>query len=105
MYLSCVAYIRLVVTQKSFVKCWRVMFAGRLLRDFPYGAVYVGVDSVLGDFFGRLFTDFDEFVANAPSFSSQANASSPSAAIRGVPEGAARGSPLVSLTCGHCKTG
>ena len=41
----------------------------------------------------------------APSSSSQANASSPLAAIRGVPEGPARGSPLVSPTCGHCKTG
>jgi uncharacterized protein len=67
MYLSFVVCIRLVVTQKSFAKCWRVMFAGRV-DGFPYGAVYVGLDSVLGDFFGRLFTDFDEFVANGSEF-------------------------------------
>jgi ketosteroid isomerase-like protein len=35
---------------------------------FPYGAVYEGLDSVLRDFFGRLFTDFDEFVADASEF-------------------------------------
>jgi ketosteroid isomerase-like protein len=28
----------------------------------------VGLDSVLRDFFGRLFTDFDEFVANGSEF-------------------------------------
>ena len=28
----------------------------------------MGVDSVLRDFFGRLFTDFDEFVANGSEF-------------------------------------
>ena len=68
MYLSFVVCIRLVVTQKSFAKCWRAMFAGRLLTVFPYGAVYVGLDSVLRDFFGRLFTDFDEFAANGSEF-------------------------------------
>src|SRR5262245_36950074 len=76
-----------------------------VVDGFPYGGVYVGLDSVLGDFFGRLLTDFDEFVADGSEFSSPANASSPSAAIRGAPGGAATGSPLVSLTCGRCKAG
>jgi ketosteroid isomerase-like protein len=35
---------------------------------FPYGGVYVGLDSVLRDFFGRLFMDFDEFVASGSEF-------------------------------------
>jgi uncharacterized protein len=35
---------------------------------FPYGAVYAGLDNVLRDFFGRLFTEFDEFVANGSEF-------------------------------------
>ena len=35
---------------------------------FPYGGVYKNRDSVLHDFFGRLFTDFDEFVANGSEF-------------------------------------
>src|SRR5262249_8923657 len=39
-----------------------------VVDGFPYGAVYVGLDSVLGDFFGRLFTDFGEFVANGSEF-------------------------------------
>ena len=39
-----------------------------VVDGFPYGAVYVGLDSVLRDFFGRLFTDFDEFVANGSEF-------------------------------------
>ena len=39
-----------------------------VVEGFPYGAVYVGLDDVLRDFFGRLFTDFDEFVANGSEF-------------------------------------
>src|SRR5262245_34247701 len=39
-----------------------------VVDGFPYGAVYEGLDSVLHDFFGRLFTDFDEFVANGSEF-------------------------------------
>jgi ketosteroid isomerase-like protein len=39
-----------------------------VVDGFPHGAVYVGLDSVLRDFFGRLFTDFDEFVANGSEF-------------------------------------
>lgn len=39
-----------------------------VVDGFPYGAVYVGLESVLRDFFGRLFTDFDEFVANGSEF-------------------------------------
>ena len=39
-----------------------------VVDGFPYGAVYVGVDTVLRDFFGRLFIDFDEFVANGSEF-------------------------------------
>jgi ketosteroid isomerase-like protein len=39
-----------------------------VVEGFPYGGVYVGLDSVLGDFFGRLFTEFDEFVANGSEF-------------------------------------
>ena len=39
-----------------------------VVEGFPYGGIYVGLDSVLRDFFGRLFTDFDEFVANGSEF-------------------------------------
>jgi uncharacterized protein len=39
-----------------------------VVEGFPHGAVYVGLDNVLRDFFGRLFTDFDEFVANGSEF-------------------------------------
>ena len=39
-----------------------------VVDGFPYGAVYRGLDSVLRDFFGRLFADFDEFVANGSEF-------------------------------------
>ena len=39
-----------------------------VVDGFPYGAVYEGLDSVLRDFFGRLFTDFDEFVADGSEF-------------------------------------
>src|SRR5262245_45430920 len=105
MYLPCVAYIRLVVTQKSFVKCWRVMFAGRLLRDFRTVLSTWVLTVYLVIFLVACSQTLTNSSRMAPSCTSQANAASPSAAIRGVPEGAARGSPLVSLTCGHCKTG
>jgi uncharacterized protein len=39
-----------------------------VVDGFPYGGVYVGLDAVLRDFFGRLFMDFDEFVANGSEF-------------------------------------
>jgi uncharacterized protein len=39
-----------------------------VVEGFPYGAIYVGLERVLRDFFGRLFTDFDEFVANGSEF-------------------------------------
>ena len=39
-----------------------------VVDGFPYGAVYMGLDSVLRDFFGRLFTDFDDFVASVCKF-------------------------------------
>jgi ketosteroid isomerase-like protein len=39
-----------------------------VVDGFPYSGVYKGLDSVLRDFFGRLFTDFDEFVADGSEF-------------------------------------
>ena len=39
-----------------------------VVDGFPYGGVYVGLERVLRDFFGRLFTDFDEFVADGSEF-------------------------------------
>ena len=39
-----------------------------VVDGFLYGVVYVGLDRVLRDFFWRLFTDFDEFVANGAEF-------------------------------------
>jgi ketosteroid isomerase-like protein len=39
-----------------------------VVEGFPYGAIYVGLDRVLRDFLGRLFTDFDDFVANGSEF-------------------------------------
>ena len=39
-----------------------------VVDGFPHGAIYKGLDSVLRDFFGRLFTDFDEFVATGSEF-------------------------------------
>src|SRR5262245_38649354 len=105
MYLWFVACIKLVVTQKSFVKCWRVMFAGRSLKDFRMVASTWALTVCCVIFLVaslQILTNSSQMV---PSFSSQANASSPSAAIRDVPEETARGSRLVSLTCGHCETG
>jgi hypothetical protein len=76
-----------------------------VVDGFPYGAVYVGLDRVLRDFFAASSPTLTNSSRTAPSFSSQVNASSLSAAIRGVSEGAVSGSPRVSLTCGPCKTG
>ena len=39
-----------------------------VVDGFPYSGVYEGLDAVLHDFFGRLFTDLDEFVADASEF-------------------------------------
>jgi ketosteroid isomerase-like protein len=39
-----------------------------VVDGFPYGGVYEGLDSVLRDFFARLFTDIDEFVAEGSEF-------------------------------------
>jgi ketosteroid isomerase-like protein len=39
-----------------------------VVHGFPYSGVYNGLDNVLRDFFGRLFTDFDEFVVDGSEF-------------------------------------
>jgi uncharacterized protein len=39
-----------------------------VVDGFPYSGIYVGLDNVLSNFFGRLFTDFDEFVADGSEF-------------------------------------
>src|SRR5262249_59543290 len=75
-----------------------------VVDGFPYGAVYEGLDSVLRDFLVASSQTSMNSSRMAPNSSSQANTSSPSAGIRDVPEGAARGSPRVSRTCRHCET-
>ena len=42
--------------------CWEVV------EGFPYSAVYVGLDDVLRNFLGRLFEDFESFVAVGSEF-------------------------------------
>ena len=42
--------------------CWEVV------EGFPYSGVYVGLDDVLRNFFGRLFQDFESFVAVGSEF-------------------------------------
>jgi ketosteroid isomerase-like protein len=39
-----------------------------VVDGFPHSGIYVGLDNVLSNFFGRLFTDFDEFVADGSEF-------------------------------------
>src|SRR5262245_50819327 len=39
-----------------------------VVEGFPYGGVYVGLDEVLRNFFGRLFQDFENFVAMGTEF-------------------------------------
>jgi len=39
-----------------------------VVEGFPYGGVYVGLDDVLRNFFGRLFQDFERFVAAGSEF-------------------------------------
>jgi ketosteroid isomerase-like protein len=39
-----------------------------VVEGFPYSGVYVGLGSVLHDFFGRLFQDFENFVATGFEF-------------------------------------
>jgi ketosteroid isomerase-like protein len=39
-----------------------------VVEGFPYGGVYVGLDEVLRHFFGRLFLDFERFVAVGTEF-------------------------------------
>jgi hypothetical protein len=39
-----------------------------VVEGFPYGAVYVGLDDVLRNFFGRLFQEFESFVAVGSEF-------------------------------------
>ena len=34
-----------------------------VVEGFPYSGVYIGLDDVLRSFFGRLFQDFESFVA------------------------------------------
>src|SRR5262245_49166262 len=98
MSLSFVACIKLVVTQKSFAKCWRVMCAGRLLTDFRTALSTWALTVCCVIFLVAFSPTSTNSSRMAPSFSSQANASSLSAPIRDVPEGPAKGSPLVSLT-------
>jgi uncharacterized protein len=39
-----------------------------VVEGFPYSGVYVGLDDVLHNFFGRLFQDFESFVAVGTEF-------------------------------------
>jgi uncharacterized protein len=39
-----------------------------VVEGFPYGGIYVGLDHVLRDFFGRLFADFEDFYATGSEF-------------------------------------
>jgi ketosteroid isomerase-like protein len=39
-----------------------------VVEGFPYSGVYIGLDTVLHDFFGRLFQDFEGFVAVGSEF-------------------------------------
>jgi ketosteroid isomerase-like protein len=39
-----------------------------VVEGFPYSGVYVGLDELLGNFFGRLFQDFESFVAAGAEF-------------------------------------
>jgi ketosteroid isomerase-like protein len=39
-----------------------------VVEGFPYSGVYVGPDDVLRNFFGRLFEDFESFVAVGSEF-------------------------------------
>ena len=39
-----------------------------VVEGFPYSGVYVGLDDVLRNFFGRLFEDFESFVAVGSEF-------------------------------------
>ena len=39
-----------------------------VVEGFPYGGVYVGLDDVLRNFFGRLFQEFESFVAVGSEF-------------------------------------
>ena len=39
-----------------------------VVEGFPHGAVYVGLDDVLRNFFGRLFQEFESFVAVGSEF-------------------------------------
>jgi ketosteroid isomerase-like protein len=39
-----------------------------VVEGFPHSGVYVGLDNVLDDFFGRLFQDFESFVALGSEF-------------------------------------
>jgi len=39
-----------------------------VVEGFPYSGVYVGLDDVLHNFFGRLFQDFESFVAMGSEF-------------------------------------
>ena len=39
-----------------------------VVEGFPHGAVYVGLDDVLRNFFGRLFQAFESFVAVGSEF-------------------------------------
>ena len=39
-----------------------------VVEGFPYGGIYVGLDDMLQNFFGRLFQDFESFVAVGSEF-------------------------------------
>ena len=39
-----------------------------VVEGFPYSGVYVSLDAVLRDFFGRLFQDFETFIAVGSEF-------------------------------------
>ena len=63
-----VSVVRRLYQARGNPEVIRQVLASDVRWEVPYGAVYVGLDSVLRDFFGRLFTDFDEFAANGSEF-------------------------------------
>ena len=76
-----------------------------VVDGFPYGPFTTALTGYFVTFLVVSSPTLTNSLRTAPSLLSQANALSPSVAIRGVLERPARGSPLVSRTYGHCKTG
>ena len=74
-----------------------------VVEGFPHGAVYVALDDVLRNFFGRLFQEFESFVAVGSEFFESGDHVIALGTYTGRAKATGKSSPPALLMFGPCK--